>query len=1151
MATYLLVSVNVHTPPTSSDLLQYDVIDVYWDTVSSAITVNKNGVAWGGSPGGYFGDIETNYSVSGITSYEGEYAVSGYSFCSGADLKWFRMPLSYASFPYIEQQTTTDSPVCGTAVCDIHFVGPPDVTHTTDLLSNNGQIVALAESSNGTVKYGLSNFNYSTEGQTSGTITGLAPGTYTLYAKDANDCTAQIQVTILFKPAYAEHYHFAWSSIPMGSGASLDYRVRIYEREYIGDVVEIDHGGQSPFVLAKPRTGGHINDKFFPIHTTNAVLTLMSEVHYQFLPLYTEDDRKYRVVCEVDEGSGYTPIWQGFILPAVYMEDFIDTPYEVQLSMADNVKRLEKALYTDDNGNLLNGKQKLIKIIAFIMKKTGLELNIRSGINIFEANHTTLITDDPLDQTYVDVACYRKGTEPFNCWDVLEKILRPFGARIYQCDNHWIIEEIDQAVASYAYRVFDVNGDYVSNSAFDPIMDLKSSSYLNRVVPVDENQTMSIIPAYGSISITSKLNYTGSIVTGGFEKQDLLSPESEITTYFPGIFLSDEGFRDWSLRYNGTQGVSFGRSVVLGQDNTQSFRRISDADQFDETSGRSVGAFFFNASSWSGNLRDAYIESAAKNLQYGPNDEARIAFDYSTPGGGGEYPFMVLRFALKVGDKYLQQDLSWSTTEHVYRAYPQISSTLQAFELFVKLPDTGGAVVDSTIQVRIYYYAKDFYSFGLPSATSDPANGTDGEGGANGLRALPTVGINYDYRADVRGHVTISSPDSYIREFVELRISDEAEGAFKVIHPNDFNATTNPKIWWVLSHIMENTKTLNPQGHNHRDRIFYVDNVNVDAFVNGQEPPKDETIDHKISKYIDEKLEVELYNFDLPGVRNAKNMYNNYFRLSNGTPTSSWARSGIGESLKLQQILLKVLGANHSAPTFRLHGSFLNEFSRIGINNYLRVTKPGSTLAVTNTDFATDLTGWQQAGSGTAFAWTADNSGSAAVTLTGATDSQKIYQDISHNGGYIQITGSLQIVPATGNDREDILWAVFYRGSSIIHAEKLRTFQAPTGTTTDSISHKAFAPGSITGIGLYIQNINGTGECTYRVTQFAPAGVDIQEVYQITDYQFDTRNNEYTLDLMQISKTYISLSAIDTGGTNQSGGTTGRAHSSGHSSGFN
>ena len=44
--------------------------------------------------------------------------------------------------------------------------------------------------------------------------------------------------------------------------------------------------------------------------------------------------------------------------------------------------------------------------------------------------------------------------------------------------------------------------------------------------------------------------------------------------------------------------------------------------------------------------------------------------------------------------------------------------------------------------------------------------------------------------------------------------------------------------------------------------------------------------------------------------------------------------------------------------------------------------------------------------------------------------------------------------------------------------------------------------------------------------------------------------NEYSLELMQQSKSFISLSGIDTGGNNQSGGSTGREHSSAYSSAY-
>lgn len=1147
MAQFLLVSMLVHTPPSGSGLSANDVINAYWDDSTEAIAVKKNGSAFSPTQSAQVGILNTNYYVAGITSYEGEYAISGYSFCDGNTLNWFKMPTYYPGPPYyMQRRQTADSPVCGTAVCDIHFVGPPQLTHTTDLLSNNGQIIALATSSNGTVKYSLSPFDYATGGQTSSTITGLSLGTYTLYAKDANDCTAQIQFTILFKPAYAEHYRFSWYSAQIQNGTSRHERLRIYEREYFGDVVEIDNGGSSPFVLNKLKAG-NLNDKFNVIHPTNAVMSFMSEVDYAYLPMYTEDDKKYKCVYEVDEG-GFTPAWSGFEIPLNYQEDFVPVPYQSQLRLADNVKLLERIKYTDDNGNLLNGDQKLIKIIAHIMKKTGLELEIRSGINIFEENHNTAATDDPLDQTYVDVSCYRREGEPFMCNEVLEAILKPFGARLYQAENQWWLEEIDRATASYAYRVFTTDGDYSSNGTYDPVLQIKAPELTNRVALVDRDHSMGIIPSYGKVTVTSKFNYVGSIVEGSFEKADLLSPESEITTYFTGIFQSggEENFKGWSLRLpDGIQGVSFGRSVIDEED--RSFIHISDADKAVQSGkGRSVGAFYFNANQWTGNLRDAYIESAAKPFQYGPNDQVRIRFDYSTLGAVG-YPFIILRFALKIGTKYLTNDFkTWSTTETILRAYPQPSSKLQTYETYVKVPETS-AVVDSTIQMRIYYYAADFYDFGMPSATDSPDDATDG---ITDLIALDTDDIEYPYQADFRFH---DGNGGYGRPFVELRLSTADEDIQKgIIHPHDFNSTTNGKIWWVVGNVMEGQKTVDPAGHDYHNRLFYVDNVSMDALPNGQAPPLEETLPTaELSRYVDEAMEIELYNSDLLDVRNAKNMYNNYFKLSDGTPTSAWARSGVSESSRLQEILLKVLGSNHAAPTFRLTGSFVNEFARIGPQNYIKLVKPGSGLIATNTTFDSDLTGWTQVGTGTSFAWSSDNSGSAEVTLTGAVDSKKFTQAITHSGGYIKITGNVAVVPDAANDREDVLSVVFYRGASIVHMEKIHTFQAPASSTTETISHTAFCPGSITAIGFYIRNVNGTGECTYQVGEFSPDGTDITEIYQIADFQGDMKNNSYTLELMQLSKTYISLASVDSGGTNQSGGTTGRAHSSGHSSGYN
>lgn len=1134
MATFRLAVITI-VDPVDPSFLAGDEVLVMWDGSTSAIIVTKNGSPFT-TPGATLGQPDTNYRiVIGVSSYEGGYAVSGYSFCSGADLHWFRMVTTFPEFPFFAKQITINSPVCaagGGVVCDIHFTGVPAITHASDI-STGGSVTVTAESSNGTVKYGLSNVAYSEMTNTTGTFTGLLPGTWTIHAKDANDCAAVKSVNILFKPTAEEHYRFSWGSLEIGAGLSRSARLRIYEREYPGDVVDIDHGGEVPFILNKPKQGD-LNNKLYPIHPTNAVLSLMSERDYQFLPLFTQDNKRYRAVYEVFENSTWVEAWQGFFDPNIYREDFVNTPYTTEFQIVDNVKILEKEPFTDDDGNLLYGDMKLIKVISHIMNKTGLNLNIRSGVNIFETSHTTTASSDPLDQTYIDVACYRKGAEPFTCWQVLEAILKPFGARIYQVDAQWWIEEIDRATASYTYRIFDSSGVYVSNGTFDPVLDIKSSSESDRVVTVDEDQSMEVIPAYGKITITSELNYIGSMIAGGFEKEDLLSPESETFSLAQGVYTSEEGFKDWTLRLNGTSGVSFGR-VVVGRRGDSS--RIGFQGEDDLT--RSVGAFFYNASAWNGNLRNAYVESAAKPYQYGPGDEINFKAEYSTPAKP-EYSFMVFRFMIKLGSNYLQQDLSWSTTEHIFRAYPPISNSLQEFELGIPVPETD-VVVDTTMQVRIYFYASEFYDFGLPPATTDPADGTDGQAT---LKALATINIDYDYRLDFRLHQTTGSVTNYGRVFAELRYSTAAEdlGA-GVIRPNDFNATTNPKIWSNVGAILENNPVGNRRGV---DRKFYLDNIAVDALINGQPPPTEDTRILTISKYINENLEVDLYNFDVPDITNAKNMYNNYFKLSSGSPTTLWTRSGISELLPLRDILLKVLGANHSAPTFRLTGTFINEYSRIGINNCLRLTKPSAAISLTNTTFATNLTGWTQAGVGTSFTW---NSG-AQVVLSGAVNSQKIYQDVSHKGGYIQISQTLTITPATGSTREDILWAVFYNGTSIIHAEKLKTFSGLTSATTAEISHTAFAPGQVTGIGFFLEHVSGAGDCTYVFTLFNPTATNIQEVYQIADYQFNERANEYWLELMQMSKTYISLTEVDTGGTNQGGGTTGREHSSAYSSAY-
>ena len=153
MAQYLLASVLVHTPPSGSDFSTNGVVEIFWDDTGNPLTegivVELNGSPWSGSSGAYFGDLNTNYYVSGITSYQVQYAIAGYSFCNGTTLNWFRMVTEYPAFPYMTRRQTPNSPVCdvgGGVVCDIQFSGPVVVINRTSLSAPDGQLISLARS---------------------------------------------------------------------------------------------------------------------------------------------------------------------------------------------------------------------------------------------------------------------------------------------------------------------------------------------------------------------------------------------------------------------------------------------------------------------------------------------------------------------------------------------------------------------------------------------------------------------------------------------------------------------------------------------------------------------------------------------------------------------------------------------------------------------------------------------------------------------------------------------------------------------------------------------------------------------------------------------------------------------------------------------
>jgi hypothetical protein len=109
----------------------------------------------------------------------------------------------------------------------------------------------------------------------------------------------------------------------------------------------------------------------------------------------------------------------------------------VNVSATDGLALLSEIPFIAGNYKVY-GKRSLLQILSICLAQTGLELNIITSIHTYNEQHAFGNDDDPLAQTYVDSAQY----EGMMCSEVIERILRPFRARLRQWMGAWVIEEV-------------------------------------------------------------------------------------------------------------------------------------------------------------------------------------------------------------------------------------------------------------------------------------------------------------------------------------------------------------------------------------------------------------------------------------------------------------------------------------------------------------------------------------------------------------------------------------------------------------------------------------------------------------------------------------------------------------------------------------
>lgn len=665
--------------------------------------------------------IATQTSGPDLTVDDYTETIYNFQFCDSSTLVTFNS--NYVTYPYGVRVNTPNASQCvANHVCDI-LVTEVVTTDASTSTSTDGQAVVTVDGVDTPFVYSLAS-DFSNPQSTS-TFTGLSSGSYRVYVKDSYACVSSKAFTIGYVSSYSERWRLEFDS----KVNTFSYKVSIFERDYAGSVSEVK-GADTPFIL---KYEGDNEDKFKQIIASKATINLTVETSGQFEDIFSGDERQFLVKFYIDEGAGYVLEWQGYVLQESYEENWQAEPFYISFYATDGLGDLESEQF--NGGDVIKGNKSLISILSTCLVPTDLGINIRSAINRFETNHDQTASDDPLAQTYFDTYFLNGKT----CAEVLEELLKTFGARIFQSSAvFWIVSIEDTISSSLPYRVFNSSGTYQSNSTLSPQIDIEYPGITDTLnwtgIPL-----MRIKNGYKRVSITHNLGLVNNIFyTGRFHEDDYDS--------------NTRLFKDIGIDLLQAYGADYGlKEIRNGQSEHCFYIDFTNADTV--------------------SLNFPFIYTLSKTVtQNATIDFYKFSFYYYV---NSQSLFTRFDWQIKMGSNYLQPDGNFSSdTDFQYVPIYVDSSEYNRWNKFEFdfSPSTG-----TDIQAKIRLYSNNSYDYSSLAA----------------LAAANTAPSTTGFRI---GDRRIALDGSYLRHYT-LNYSDAVTASPDIIRAADW--ATSPRVWFL------------------------------------------------------------------------------------------------------------------------------------------------------------------------------------------------------------------------------------------------------------------------------------------------------------------------------------------------------------------
>jgi len=434
---------------------------------------------------------------------------NNFSFCHGlSTLVEFYLKTDTV-FPCFGMHLTADSPFCTVYVSDIRIT---HIATTPDTGTNDGTASITDINSNQPTLYSLDEVTWQTSSIFTGFDGGGGGAYYGVSIKDSLGNIDRKTFAIDSVNTYATRWQCTFYDL-LGEYWYVD----IQEYGYALDPLDITLGAE-PVII---NTGASDGNKFEIIRGSECKLQLVSETDYQFSDLFTDDERKFKVIISKDVTTGSitakTTQWVGYVLPDVYREPYLTTPYIVEVSATDGLGTLKNFLYQFTDETAYSGILDQWSIINEILNKLNLWLNLKVINSLAE---TSAVIDfetmyNPFGTTYVNLEVY----DGKDCDFILREILKPFGCRIFQQGGIFWIERIaDLAEDTVNYFTDNYAGTNFSiTEAESLIIQMTNYAASNETICVfqNQNQILEILPSWKNSKVILKLIENNQLIYNG------------------------------------------------------------------------------------------------------------------------------------------------------------------------------------------------------------------------------------------------------------------------------------------------------------------------------------------------------------------------------------------------------------------------------------------------------------------------------------------------------------------------------------------------------------------------------------------------------------------------------------------------------------